>query len=46
MSVVEHASCSWRKGRMPSGVRSAHLEVLVFVRIGRDVGMGVFSLSL
>jgi hypothetical protein len=31
---------------MPSGVRSARLEVLVFVRLGRDVGMGMLSLSL
>jgi hypothetical protein len=46
VSADEHASCSWHKGRTPSGVRSAHLEVLVFVHLGRDVGMGVLSLSL
>jgi hypothetical protein len=46
VSVYEHASCSWHKGRTPSGIRSTRLEVLVFVRIGHDVKMGVFSLSL
>jgi hypothetical protein len=46
VSADERASFSWHKGRTPSGVRSACLEVLVFVRLGHDVGMGVLSLSL
>jgi hypothetical protein len=46
MSVDERASCSWHKGRTPSSVRSTRLKVLVFVCLGRDVGMGVFSLRV
>jgi hypothetical protein len=46
VSADERASFSWHKGRMPSGVRSTCLEALVSVRLGRDVRMGVLSLSL
>jgi hypothetical protein len=46
VSVDERVSFSWNKGRMPSGVRSVRLEVLVFVCLGYDVRMGVLSLNL
>jgi hypothetical protein len=46
VSVDKPGSFSWHKGRMPSGVRSTCLEVLVFVRLGHDVRMGVLSLRL
>ena len=46
VSANKRASFSWHKGRTPSGIRSTRLEVLVFVCLGRDVGMRVLSLSL
>jgi hypothetical protein len=45
VSDDEPASRSWHKGRTPSGIRSVCLEVLVFIRLGHDFGMGVLSLS-